>query len=175
VFARQAFFNTAAAGASVRSRKLPDETRFVELNGLGVLAYAWAAAALRQIAPMGVSNPIAAHLLDAARSALEEVLALNQRIAREVSVDRFFLNIRPYFKPYRVGDAIYRGANAGDFSAINEIDVLLGLCDMSDPFYASLVAEKIPFVPPNEQRRRCALSAPPRRSSRSSKPKRRRT
>ena len=75
-----------------------------------------------------------------------------QRIARELSVDRFFRNIRPYFKPHRVGDVVHRGVNAGDFSAINEIDVLLGLCDPGDPFYASIVAEKIPFVPPDEQR-----------------------
>jgi Domain of unknown function (DUF1864) len=29
--------------------------------------------------------------------------------------------------------------------------VLLGLCDASDPFYASIVAEKLPFVPPEQQ------------------------
>jgi Domain of unknown function (DUF1864) len=152
VFAHQAFFNTARDGRFRTFTSLPDEALFVELNGLGVLAYGRAAAALRQVAPMGVSNPIAGHLLDVARSALEEVLAFNRRIARELSIDRFFRSIRPYFKPYRVGDAIHRGTNAGDFSAINEIDVLLGLCDLNDPFYASIVAEKIPFVPPAEQR-----------------------
>ncbi len=52
---------------------------------------------------------------------------------------------------YRVGETVQRGANAGDFAAINEIDVLLGLCDPRDPFYASIVAEKLPFVPPDDQ------------------------
>jgi len=151
VFGHQAFFNTARGDRFRTFTTLPDEATFVELNGLGVLAYGNAAAALRQIPAMGVSNPMAAHLLDAARVALEQVLAFNQRLAREVPIDRFFRNIRPYFKPYRVGNTIQRGANAGDFSAINEIDVLLGLCDPNDPFYASIVAEKIPFVPPEQQ------------------------
>ncbi len=47
-----------------------------------------------------------------------------------------------------MGDVDYRGANAGDFSAINEIDVTLGLCTMSDPFYAAIVREKSRYVPP---------------------------
>jgi hypothetical protein len=122
-----------------------------ELNAYGVLAYRRAAAALRQIPAVGVSNPIASHLLETARVALEDVLAFNRRIAREIPVDRFFRNIRPYFKPYRVGSSVHRGANAGDFSAINEIDVLLGLCDLNDPFYESIVTEKSPFVPPEDQ------------------------
>jgi hypothetical protein len=151
VFAHQAFFNTARGGRFRTFTTLPDEATFVELNGLAVLAYGNVAAALRQIPAMGVSHPLAGFLLDAARSALEDVLAFNQRLAREVSIDRFFRNIRPYFKPYRVGTTIQRGANAGDFSAINEIDVLLGLCDPDDPFYAAIVAEKIPFVPPEHQ------------------------
>jgi hypothetical protein len=151
VFGHQALFNMAREDRFRTFTALPDEARFIELNGLGVLAYGTAAGALRQIPAMGVSNPIAGYLLDTARAALEDVLAFNQRIAREVSIDRFFRNIRPYFKPYRVGDAIHRGANAGDFSAVNEIDVLLGLCDVADPFYAAIVAEKIPFVPPEHQ------------------------
>ena len=151
VFAHQAFFNTAIAGRFRTFTLLPDEATFVELNGLGVLSYGTAAAALRQIPPLGVSNPLTGYLLDRARLALEDVLAFNQQIAREVPVDRFFRNIRPYFKPYRVGDRTYRGANAGDSSAINEIDVLLGLCSTSDPFYTSVVTEKIPYVPPEQQ------------------------
>ena len=151
VFAHQALFNTAQGDRFRTFTTLPDEAAFVELNGLGVIAYGNAAAALRQIPPMGVSNPIAGYLLDTARAALEDVLAFDRRIAREVSIDRFFRNIRPYFKPYRVGSGIHRGANAGDFSAINVIDVLLGLCDVADPFYASVVAEKLPFVPPEQQ------------------------
>jgi hypothetical protein len=159
VFGHQAFFNTARADRFRTFTALRDESTFVELNGLGVLAYGRAAAALRQIRAMGVSNPMAGYLLDAARVALEEVLAFNQRLAREVPIDRFFRNIRPYFKPYRVGDTIQRGANAGDFSAINEIDVLLGLCDPNDPFYAAIVAEKLLFVPPADQPALRALDA----------------
>ena len=45
----------------------------------------------------------------------------------------------------------YRGANAGDFSAINEIDVTLGLCSMEDPFYRAIVREKYRYVPPDDR------------------------
>jgi Domain of unknown function (DUF1864) len=151
VFAHQAFFNTARDSVLRTFTTLPEEAAFVELNALGVLAYGRTAAALSQIPAMGVTHPIASHLLDHARIGLEEVLAANRRISKEISIDRFFRNIRPYFKSYRVGPRVYRGANAGDFAWINVIDVVLGLCDPVDPFYGSIVAEKIPFVPPVEQ------------------------
>ena len=64
---------------------------------------------------------------------------------------RFFYNVRPYFKPYRVGRHEYRGANAGDFAAINEIDLMLGLCRVGDPAYAGLVLEKMSFMTVEDQ------------------------
>jgi hypothetical protein len=151
VFAHQAFFNTARDSVFRTFTTLPEEAAFVELNALAVLAYGRVAAALSQIPAVGVTHPIASHLLDQARIGLEEVLAANRRISKEISIDRFFRNIRPYFKAYRVGTTVYRGANAGDFAWINMIDVILGVCDPKDPFYASIVAEKSPFVPPDQQ------------------------
>lgn len=130
---------------------LPDERTFVTYNALGVLAYRRAAHALRQIPPMGVSTPMTGYLLEDARTALEDVLRFNRRLAAELDVDRFFYNVRPYFKPYRVGTKEYRGANAGDFAGINEIDLLLGLCRRDDPFYGRILTEKAPFVPPEDQ------------------------
>lgn len=88
VFAHQAFFNTARGGRFRTFTLLPDEAKVVELNGLGVLSYGTAAAALRQIPPLGVSHPLSGYLLDAARLALEDVLAFNQQLARELPVDR---------------------------------------------------------------------------------------
>ena len=82
---------------------------------------------------------------------MRDVLRFNQELARQLNVDRFFFNVRPYFKTYRVGDTDYRGANAGDFSAINEIDVTLGLCSMEDPFYRAIVREKRRYVPPADR------------------------
>ena len=61
--------------------------------------------------------------------------------------------MRPYYKPYRVGRQVYRGANAGDFSGINEIDLLLGLCRASDPYYAQLLVDKMLFMLPSDQAR----------------------
>jgi hypothetical protein len=130
---------------------LDAEHVFVTNNGLGVLAYQRAAHALRRIPMMGVSSPLAASLLDEARAALDDVLRANRALSETLDVDRFFFNIRPYFKPYRVGAIEYRGANAGDFAAINEIDLLLGLCQAQDPFYQHVLAEKYAYVPPEDQ------------------------
>jgi hypothetical protein len=150
VFAHQSLFNDAIAGRYRTFTSLPDEEIFIRLNALGVLAYYRAARALTRIAGVGVTGPVAAYLFDDAEAALRDVLAFNQDLARQLDVDRFFFNVRPYFKTYRVGDVDYRGANAGDFSAINEIDVSLGLCSMADPFYRSIVREKSSYVPPDD-------------------------
>jgi hypothetical protein len=61
--------------------------------------------------------------------------------------------VRPYYKPYRVGRQEYRGANAGDFSGINEIDLLLGMCRANDPYYAQLLVDKMLFMLPQDQQR----------------------
>jgi len=152
VFAHQSLFNEAIAGRYRTFTSLPDEDIFIRFNALGVLAYYRAAEALRGIANIGVSSVVAAYLFDEAEAALADVLRFNQDLAKQLNVERFFFNIRPYFKTYRVGDVDYRGANAGDFSAINEIDVTLGLCRMDDPFYRAIVREKARHVPPDDQR-----------------------
>ena len=59
-------------GASGLFTTLPAEEAFVRHNGIAVLAYERAAAALRPVAAMGVTNPIAGPQLDAARAALED-------------------------------------------------------------------------------------------------------
>ena len=61
--------------------------------------------------------------------------------------------MRPYYKPYRVGLHEYRGANAGDFAGINEIDLLLGLCQADDPSYSQLLVDKILYMMPEDQAR----------------------
>jgi len=151
VFAHQSLFNEAIAGRYRTFTSLPDEEVFIRYNALGVLAYYRAAEALRGIANIGVSSVVAAYLFDQAEAALCDVLRFNQDLARQLDVERFFFNIRPYFKTYRVGDVDYRGANAGDFSAINEIDITLGVCSMDDPFYRAIVREKFAHVPPDDQ------------------------
>ena len=148
VFAHQSLFNEAIAGRYRTFTSLPDEDVFIRFNALGVFAYYRAADALRGIANIGVSSVVAGYLFDEAEAALRDVLRFNQDLGKQLDVDRFFFNIRPYFKTYRVGDRDYRGANAGDFSAINEIDVTLGLCSMDDPFYRAIVREKSMHVPP---------------------------
>jgi hypothetical protein len=71
----------------------------------------------------------------------------------QLNVERFFYSVRPYYKPYRVGRQEYRGANAGDFSGINEVDLLLGLCRANDPYYAQLLVDKMLFMSPADQAR----------------------
>ena len=77
----------------------------------------------------------------------------NDRLFAQLDVERFFFSVRPYYKPYRVGRQEYRGANAGDFSGINELDLLLGLCRANDPYYAQLLVDKMQFMPPADQAR----------------------
>jgi len=151
VFAHQSLFNEAIGGRYRTFTSLPDEELFIRFNALGVFAYYRAAEALRGIPNIGVSSLVASYLFDEAEAALRDVLRFNQELGRQLDVERFFFNIRPYFKTYRVGDTDHRGANAGDFSAINEIDVTLGLCGMDDPFYRSIVREKFMHVPPDDQ------------------------
>jgi hypothetical protein len=138
--------------------RLPDEHTFTTDNGLGVLAYQRAAHALRRAAGTSIDGPLAAHLLDEAHAALTDVLHVNQALAARLDRDRFFYNVRPYFKPHLVCGTEYRGANAGDYAAVTEIDLALGLCDLTDPFYQRVVAEKYPYVPPEDQP---ALRHPP--------------
>lgn len=135
---------------------LPDEHTFIVGNGLAVLAYQRAAAALRRVP--AVTTALAGALYDEALAALEAVLAANRTLANTLDPDRFFLNVRPYFKPYPVCGTEYRGVNAGDFAAVSEIDLALGLCDVGDPFYQRVLAEKYPFLPPED---RPGLRTPP--------------
>jgi hypothetical protein len=92
-------------------------------------------------------------LFRAATDGLRAVILANDRLFQKLDVDRFFFSVRPYYKPYHVGRTVYRGANAGDFSGINEIDLLLGLCRASDTYYAGLLVDKMLFMLPADQAR----------------------
>jgi len=136
-------YRTFTAGAA--------EKTFIDYNTRSAFAYMRAADSLGRIHPMGISHPAANDLLVAARDALDDALRLNTELGDVLDVDDFFFSVRPYYKPYRVGSQEYRGANAGDFAAFNQIDLLLGLCSPTDPAYTQIVVEKIPYLTPNEQ------------------------
>ena len=143
--------NAARDGRQKSFTSLPDAFLFLDYNTRGIFAYKRAADALSRIAPLGISHPVAETLFDDARRALEDVSAFNDVLFAELDVDRFFYSVRPYYKPYRVGRQEYRGANAGDFSGINEIDLLLGLCRGNDPYYSQLLVDKMLFMRPEDQ------------------------
>src|SRR5882762_9480889 len=145
--------NKAVAGIRKSFTSLPDEFLFIDENTRGILCMQGAADALRRIVPLGISSPVADVLFGVAKQALSEVIRFNQRLFTTLDVDRFFYSVRPYYKPYRVGWQEYRGANAGDFSGINELDLLLGLCRASDPYYAQLLVDKMLFMLPSDQAR----------------------
>jgi len=145
--------NRARAGIRKSFTSLPDEFLFIDENTRGILCLQRAADALGRIVQLGVSSPVADVLFEEAKAALREVIRFNDRLLRELDVDRFFYCVRPYYKPYRVGRQEYRGANAGDFSGINEIDLLLGLCRANDPYYAQLLVDKMLFMIPADQQR----------------------
>jgi len=145
--------NRAVAGVRKTFTSLPDEFLFIDENTRGILALQRAADALTQVVHLGVSNPVTDLCFDTAREALRDVLQFNRRLFEHLDVERFFFCVRPYYKPYRVGRTEYRGANAGDFSGINELDLLLGLCRASDAYYAQLLVDKMTFMLPGDQQR----------------------
>jgi hypothetical protein len=143
--------NHAHDGRYKRFTTLRDEALFNDDNTRGVLAYKRASDALLRTLPLGVTHPVTWDLLVAARDALTDVGRHNDHLFRELDVDRFFYNVRPYFKPHHVGQHVYRGANAGDFAGINIIDLLLGLCQADNPSYAQILVDKFLYMMPDDQ------------------------
>jgi hypothetical protein len=151
--AHLATYNRAVAGVRKSFTSLPDEFLFIDENTRGILSLQRTADALTNIVHLGVSSPVADVMFDTAKGALQDVIRFNARLFDELDIQRFFYSVRPYYKPYRVGRQEYRGANAGDFSGINEIDLLLGLCQANNPYYAQLLVDKMLFMPPADQAR----------------------
>ncbi len=145
--------NKAIAGVRKSFTSLHDEFVFIDENTRGILLLQTVADALCRIVHLGVTSPVVDVMFDTASAAMRGVLRHNEALFRELDVERFFFSVRPYYKPYRVGRQEYRGANAGDFSGINEIDLVLGLCRASDPYYAQLLVDKMLFMMPADQAR----------------------
>jgi hypothetical protein len=143
--------NAAIDGKPKSFTRLKDEKLFLDYNTRGIFAYKRAADALMRITPLGVSHPVAHTLFIDAKNALDDVAKWNDLLFSDLDIDRFFYSVRPYYKPYRVGRNEYRGANAGDFSGINEIDLLTGLCQANDPYYSQLLVDKMLFMRPEDQ------------------------
>lgn len=143
--------NRAVNGSRKSFTSLHDEFLFIDENTRGILTLQTAADALSRIVYLGVSSPVADVLFATAKRGLEEIIDINERLFARLNIDRFFYCVRPYYKPYRVGRQEFRGANAGDFSGINELDLLLGLCRASDPYYAQLLVDKMLFMLPGDQ------------------------
>lgn len=145
--------NPARRGAYKTFTSLTDEAVFLNYNTRAVFAYKRAADALVRTLPLGISHPVTYDLLADARDALADVIEWNEILFEKLDTDRFFYCVRPYYKPYRVGQHEYRGANAGDFAGINEIDMLLGLCSANDSSYSQLLVDKFLYMMPEDQTR----------------------
>ncbi len=143
--------NLARSGEYKSFTWLPDELLFITYNCYSILAYIRTADVLRRIRPLGATHPVSLTLFRDAEKALIDVARYNDELDEALDVRRFFYSVRPYFKPYRVGRREYRGANAGDFAAINEIDLMLGLCRVGDPDYSALVLEKMSYMTAEDQ------------------------
>ncbi len=148
-----AMHNPAKNGVYKSFTSLEAEFLFLEYNTRGVFAFRRAADALVRTLPLGVSHPVTYHLLMDAKIALQDVLKINGELFTQLDGDRFFYSVRPYYKPYRVGQHEYRGANAGDFAGINEIDLLLGLCSANNISYSQLLVDKLLYMMPHDQER----------------------
>ena len=129
--------NRAINGVRKSFTSLRDEFLFIDENTRGILELSARRRCARAHRAHRRVQPGADVLFAAAKARLSDVIRFNERLFAKLDIERFFFCVRPYYKPYRVGRQDYRGANAGDFSGINEIDLLLGLCRASDPYYAS--------------------------------------
>ena len=145
--------NLALAGVRKSFTALPDEFLFIDENTRAILALQRTADALTSVVHLGVSSPVADVMFDTARASLRDAIQFNNRLINQLDVQRFFYSVRPYYKPYRVGRQEYRGANAGDFSGINEVDLLLGLCRANDAYYSQLLVDKMLYMLPSDQAR----------------------
>jgi len=143
--------NLARNGLSKSFTTLDDENIFINYNTRSVFAFIRASQSLLACLPLGVSHTVSYDLLQAAKAALNEVLSNNQTLFEKLDSNRFFYNVRPYYKPHKVGLREYRGANAGDFAGINVIDLLLGLCHANDAYYSQLLVDKFLFMRPEDQ------------------------
>jgi hypothetical protein len=143
--------NTASDGKYKTFTFLEDEKLFIDFNTRGILAYKRAADALVRLLPLGISHPVAFDLLKVAKDALHDVVEYNKTLYNKLDTDRFFYNVRPYYKTHRVGNNQYRGANAGDFAGINVIDLLLGLCQADNSSYAQILVDKFLYMMPQDQ------------------------
>ncbi len=143
--------NKAVNGNYKRFTQLPDEKLFLDYNTQGILAYKRASDALLKIVPLGISHPLCGELLNVAKDALMNVIESNNALYKQLDTERFFNCVRPYYKPYRVGKEVYRGANAGDFAGINVIDMLLGLCSANEPSYSQMLVDKFLYMMPEDQ------------------------
>jgi Monodechloroaminopyrrolnitrin synthase PrnB len=145
--------NFSINGAYKCFTALEAEQVFLEYNTRSIFAFKRAADALVRTLPLGVSHPVTYDLLVVAKAALHDVLNINDTLFRLLDADRFFYSVRPYYKPFRVGLNEYRGANAGDFAGINEIDMLLGLCNANNTSYSQLLVDKFLYMMPEDQAR----------------------
>ncbi len=145
--------NLARKGEPKSFTSLRDEAMFSNYNARAQFAFMRAAEALTRITHLGMSHPVTLDELAVAKNALADARRCNNTLFRELDTERFFFCVRPYFKTHRVGHAEYRGANAGDFAAINQIDLLLGLCRADDPQYIATLNEKNPYLLPEDRHR----------------------
>jgi hypothetical protein len=143
--------NSAQNGVYKRFTSLGDEKLFVDYNTRGILAYKRAADALLKIQSLGISHPICYDLLETCQKALQQVIDSNALLFERLDATRFFYCVRPYYKPYRVGSQVFRGANAGDFAGINVIDMQLGLCMANDSNYSQMLVDKFLYMMPEDQ------------------------
>ncbi|MCG7564438.1 monodechloroaminopyrrolnitrin synthase PrnB family protein [Pseudoalteromonas sp. McH1-42] len=143
--------NRAVDGVYKRFTSHPAEQLFIDYNTRAILAYKRAAECLLKIQPLGISHPMTPVLLAQVKEGLLDVIRSNQCLFEQLDTDAFFYVVRPYYKPYRVGKEVYRGANAGDFAGINVIDMLLGLCQANDVNYAQMLVDKFLYMMPEDQ------------------------
>ena len=89
-----ATYNKARAGVRKSFTTLADEFLFIDENTRGILSLQRAADALTSVVHLGVSSPVVDVAFDAAQQALRDVIRCNDRLIRNLDVQRFFYSVR---------------------------------------------------------------------------------
>ena len=144
--------NKAVDGRYKSFTSLKDELLFIDYNTRGIFGYKRAGDALLKIHELGISHPVANDLFVVAKQAVQDVIDSNEILFATLDTNEFFYAVRPYYKTHHVGSQTYRGANAGDFAAINVIDMLLGLCFANEPSYSRMLVDKFLYMMPEDQK-----------------------
>ena len=137
--------NIAVEGAYRGFTHSDDEKHFFRIGTDAMIAYDEAAQGLKRVQAIGISHPLSADMLKDVGKTIGKV----EQAYREIEILKpgsFYGDIMPYLMAHKIRSKAVRGFSAGDFGSANEVDLLIGVCGLDDPFYSGICLEKMPYM-----------------------------